>query len=188
MVAGPPKGARCHGYLANPYDERVTMSVSLTKGRTARVLSSVTPARYAAPSRAPSAYRDSAAGEFVSAVAGPVEYAGGTFGATSARYVVGGYADSVVLRRAATRAERVSAALEFVRGIPLDEWQGVGFWQDSLGRVWLDVVRGFDTLNGAKGAARENGELAIWDSVAGAEIAIAPSPISAWHYGAERPA
>lgn len=98
---------------------------------------------------------------FVSAVADNA--AGGTYG-TARRFIVGGYADSVVIRATATRAQRAATAAAFAAahsGLP------VGFWRDHNGRTWLDVVQSFDNATDAVGAAERNGEREVWDAYAG---------------------
>ncbi len=98
---------------------------------------------------------------FVSAVA--EGSAGGTFG-TDARFIVGGFSDSLVIRAGATAAQRADTAARFVADTYAG--QAVGFWRDTeTGRTWLDVVRGFDTLYEAIMAAESNGELAFYDTV-----------------------
>lgn len=85
---------------------------------------------------------------------------GGTYG-TDARYVVGGYADAVVIRASASRSQRAASASEFVIA---NAGMAVGFWRDlNTGRTWLDVCRGFDDIDEAWDAAGENGELAFYD-------------------------
>lgn len=90
---------------------------------------------------------------------------GGTFGVSSAyRYIVGGYADSVVLRAGATGNERSASALAYAEGKEIGRQYGVGFWRDdTTGRVWLDTVRGFASYVDALVEAYANGEIAIWD-------------------------
>lgn len=129
-----------------------------------RTLSSVTPSTHVRPCGRVDPYRAYRAAEaeaFVSAVAGGIA-TGGTFGATHGRYVVGGWADSVVIRAGADRSSRVASALSFVNGRDITPSEGVGFWAEE-GRVWLDVARSFDWRGQAEEAARENGELAIFD-------------------------
>lgn len=147
------------------------MSVSLAKSSdTPRVLSSVTPARYVRSARGRDHYRDAMATEFVSDVAGGVG-TGGTYGAGVGRYVVGGWADSVVIRAGANRAARTASALAFVADVPITAHEGIGYWSDSeTGRVWLDVVQSFDWRDLAEDAARANGELAYFDRQTGATI------------------
>lgn len=137
-----------------------------------RVLSSVTP--YAAPDLASAqhdghaaAYRDSQVGAFISSVANGY-LAGATFGASAARYVVGGNGDSVVISRGADRADRTASAVAFVadKGVwQIDAWNGIGYWFEEVsGRTWLDSVRCFAALSDAKRVARANGERAIYDA------------------------
>ncbi len=99
---------------------------------------------------------------FVTAVAdGTAD--GGTFGVypNHGRYIVGGFADSVVIRATADRAARAATAAAFVAAHPGEAY---GFWRDENGRVWLDVVRPFITLAAAILTAEENGERAIYDT------------------------
>lgn len=136
-----------------------------------RVLSSVTPS-----DRVKVARKDGNASalvaEFVTDVAND-ESAGGTYGAVQGRYVVGGYADSVVIKANATRGERAASAIAYAADRTVSPRDGVGFWRDGNGRVWLDAVRSFETIVSAIGAATRNGELAIFDSESGDTIDVA---------------
>jgi hypothetical protein len=142
------------------------MSVSFDRDYRPWTLSSVTPAAHLTVVPHADTYRDDSAASFVSALANGWT-AAGTFGA-SGRYVVGGFADSVVVRACATRAERTASALAFVAGAPIGTDHGVGFWQEGQnGRVWLDRVRSFDDRDVAIAWARANGEIAIYDRFGG---------------------
>lgn len=104
--------------------------------------------------------------DFVIAAAQGID---GTFGDDGqGRYVVGGAADSVVLRATATPAQRVASAADFLAAHP---GETVGVWTDSeTSRTWLDVVTTHADEAGALAVARERGELAIYDRYAGVVI------------------
>lgn len=136
-----------------------------------RVLSSVTPS-----DRVKVARKDGNASalvaEFVTDVANN-DSVGGTYGAIYGRFIVGGYADSVVIKANATRGERAASAIAYAADRTVSPRDGVGFWRDGNGRVWLDAVRSFETIVSAIGAATRNGELAIFDSESGDTIDVA---------------
>lgn len=48
----------------------------------------------------------------------------------------------------------------------------VGLWRDERGRLWVDAVSVYPSINVAMFIARERGELAIWDGIIGAEIKV----------------
>lgn len=136
-----------------------------------RTLSSVTPAdRIPAPRKDGNA--SALVAEFVTDVAND-DSAGGTYGAPHGRYVVGGYADSVVIKASATRGERAASAIAFAADRLVSPTWGIGFWRDANGRTWLDAVRGFDVPEVAIRQARANGELAIYDRETDSEITVA---------------
>lgn len=104
--------------------------------------------------------------------------AGGTYGVptgdASHRYVVGGYGDAVVLRKGHEDSgvivrPTVRRFIETNVLLQVDGY-GIGFWRDANGRVWLDVVSTYANAGLAGLAARQNGELAVWDSVALREV------------------
>lgn len=112
--------------------------------------------------------------------------AAGTFGGTygidaAARYVVGGYADSVVIRAEANTGQAMGAAVAFAEANPPRHYAygrsyGLGWWFDpATGRVWLDAVRGFDDYADACDAAIRNGEKAIYRASDGQAIDVATS-------------
>lgn len=85
---------------------------------------------------------------------------GGSYGLRRGRYVVGGWVNSVVIRKQAETAERLRAAMDFTQ-----QHEGpFGYWKDDNGRYWLDVVIGTDDFDTAVRWARTNGEIAIYDT------------------------
>lgn len=84
---------------------------------------------------------------------------GGSYGLARGRYVVGGWANALVLRKGAGTAERLDAALLFVA----NHSGPFGYWTDDNGRTWLDVVIATDDRVTANRWAIQNGELAIYD-------------------------
>lgn len=87
---------------------------------------------------------------------------GGAFG-TSGRFIVGGFSDAVVIAMHRSPEAAAEIALRYAADHP---YGGLGLWRDgNTGRVWLDVVQGFDDVTEALSNAARNGELAIWDSV-----------------------
>lgn len=143
----------------------------VTRDADARTLSSVCPSD-AVRVKACTVVRDRTAVAFVDAVANQRD-TGGTYGAFGGRYVVGGFADSVVLRAGATRSERAASAAAFVSGVNVGQRFGVGYWRDAdTGRVWLDRVHAFTSREDALTAARTNGELAVYDVTDGRVIPV----------------
>lgn len=98
---------------------------------------------------------------------------GGTHGLDGYRYVVGGFADAVVLKFDPTPAGAMRSAVEFATANrPILAGTGLGWWLDErTGRIWLDVVRGFDHVSDAVRAARANGEIAAFDRETGEAFA-----------------
>ncbi len=80
------------------------------------------------------------------------------------RYIVGGYADAVVLRYGASRYERALSASAFVAGNPGESY---GFWHDENGRTWLDVIVAIDCAFSAARCAAQNGEQFVYDTATG---------------------
>lgn len=101
---------------------------------------------------------------------------GGTYG-VSGFYVVGGYADAVVIRATAAPHEAMASAVAFatVNAAAIRDGHGLGWWADANGRVWLDVVRTFDDYAAAIDAAVANGERAICRLSDGQAIDVATS-------------
>lgn len=102
---------------------------------------------------------------------------GGTHGVDASNgYVVGGYADSLVIRRrTGTSPDSLYNAIYgyVAENASWDSAYGIGWWRDSAtGRFWLDVVSVHATESGARRSAVANGELAIWDGVEQCEIRV----------------
>lgn len=106
------------------------------------------------------------------AFASEAAYDGGTYGVSEdLRYVVGGFADSVVLRADATPHGAFASALTYAESNPS---AGLGWWIDTdTGRVWLDAVHGYASVSDAYAAAIRNGEISIFDSQSGQPISVA---------------
>jgi hypothetical protein len=120
----------------------------------------------------PTRERDDETARFITDVARAKAYGltGGTYGGPRGRYVVGGFADSVVIRATATHSQRADSAQRFAE----EHTGAVGFWVDeATGRTWLDSVRIFDSLADAYRNAKANGEIAFYDREANAEIRLA---------------
>lgn len=97
--------------------------------------------------------------DFVKAVSdgGP----GGSYGLSRGRFVVGGWVNAVVIRKGASQAERLRAALEFTEHHGYGPY---GYWTDNVtGRTWLDVVIATDDWQTAVRWADQHGELAVYD-------------------------
>lgn len=88
------------------------------------------------------------------------------------RYVVGGIA-TVTLSSAALGAVSRKTVADILLDLAADPLTiyGAGAWRDSeTGTVYLDTVATFETLREAIDFARERGEIAIFDLIAGDEI------------------
>lgn len=156
---------------------------------TPRVLSSVTPADKVRPFplyKALADHRAKAIAELIDSILAFGD--GGTFGFArgNPHYVVGGYADSLVIKREATPAQIKASVLAYASDKPIQGDSGLGYWRDEdTSRIWLDSVRGFNSHELAWHAAHGNGELAFWDLQEGQEIRLVSSRNPSPWYGQE---